>query len=482
MASIRSSGSVDSDVAWQLWIAGRLHAGARLYTDIIETNPPLWFWMAVPIERLSALLRLPIEPVLIAFIGCLVALSLGATDRLIAHLDHKRRALFLGYGALLLFALPWIHVGQREQLALIATLPYAALAAARRDARKVDPWLALLVGAGAALGFALKHYFLLVPLLLELWLIQGRGRNWRPIRCEALALVLVGACYGAAILLLAPDFLLKVVPLIRLAYADFGARKALDLFGPHALCALAILAMLAAHARTLCGRGAPLASALTIAALGYCAIYFIQYKGWPYQAIPMIGCAALAIAALFAQSDSPSPQLRLIGPALLVLPLILGEDEARLQPPHRSDLEQAVFGMTRGDSIGFLTTENAIAWPVTLQDGFVYPSRYDGFWMMGAIVLNEREGNRDPRLAALGRRVISETVRDFTCFAPRRIIVSRPTPGAHEFDILPFFKRDPAFRQLMSHYRLRGLTTLERFDRVSPLPKPSFACRKGISS
>jgi hypothetical protein len=49
----RLTGTVDSDVAWQLWIAGRIHAGANLYTDIVETNPPLWFWMALPVDRLA---------------------------------------------------------------------------------------------------------------------------------------------------------------------------------------------------------------------------------------------------------------------------------------------------------------------------------------------------------------------------------------------------------------------------------------------
>ena len=46
----RMAGTVDSDVAWQLWIAGRIHAGAHLYTDIVEVNPPLWFWMALPVD------------------------------------------------------------------------------------------------------------------------------------------------------------------------------------------------------------------------------------------------------------------------------------------------------------------------------------------------------------------------------------------------------------------------------------------------
>ncbi len=84
VTAFRLSGTVDSDVAWQLWIAGRIHAGANLYTDIIETNPPLWFWMALPIDRLSALLDVRVEAVLVAAIGSLAALSILATHQLLA--------------------------------------------------------------------------------------------------------------------------------------------------------------------------------------------------------------------------------------------------------------------------------------------------------------------------------------------------------------------------------------------------------------
>ena len=46
----RTAGTVDSDVSWQLWIARQLNGGARLYRDIVEVNPPLWFWMALPVD------------------------------------------------------------------------------------------------------------------------------------------------------------------------------------------------------------------------------------------------------------------------------------------------------------------------------------------------------------------------------------------------------------------------------------------------
>src|SRR5947208_9313362 len=70
-------GSIDSDVASQLGIAQRIHEGARLYRDIVEVNPPLWFWMAVPVERLAALLHVTAANVLFAALGLIVMLSLA---------------------------------------------------------------------------------------------------------------------------------------------------------------------------------------------------------------------------------------------------------------------------------------------------------------------------------------------------------------------------------------------------------------------
>ena len=71
VTALRLTGSIDSDVASQLWIAQRIHEGARLYRDIVEVNPPLWFWMALPIDRLATLIHWPPASVLIGAFGLL---------------------------------------------------------------------------------------------------------------------------------------------------------------------------------------------------------------------------------------------------------------------------------------------------------------------------------------------------------------------------------------------------------------------------
>jgi hypothetical protein len=478
---LRLTGTVDSDVAWQLWIAGRLHAGAHLYRDIIEINPPLWFWMALPIDRLATLFNLRVEAVLVLTMGALVALSLAATERLIGHIAPPRRSMLLAYGALILAGMPWMHVGQREQIVLIGAVPYAALIAARREGQPVSPFLAALIGVGAALGFALKHYFLIVPALLELWLLAGQGRRWRALRPETVAIVAVGLAYAAAVLLWGRDFLTKIVPLIRLAYGVTGAPSIRHLFGPFALAGLAILGFVAVHRRLLVRRHAPLSVALAIAGLAFAAVYFIQAKGWPYHAIPLLGCASLALAALCAETATAPASLRIFAPALLALPLALAADEARTPTLPSTDLVSAVAGMRPRDSVGFLAVETAVPWSITLQRNLRYSSRYMGFWMLQAVVVSEHRAVPDPRLVALGRRIVSETVADFRCTPPRRIIVDRPRPGEPGFDILPFFLRDPDFAALMSHYKVRSRTTLETFELASALPAPApSTCRAGL--
>jgi hypothetical protein len=477
ITALRLVDTVDSDVAWQLWIAQRIHAGAHLYRDIIEVNPPLWFWMAIPVERVAALLHLPIVTVLIVAIGLVVGLSLSAANRLIDDFSPARRTVLLAFAAVTLVAMPWMHTGQREQIVLIGTLPYAALIAARAQGKRVPVLLAVFVGGGAALGFALKHYFLIVPALLELWLLATLRRDYRPVRPETVAIAVTGLVYAAAIVIFAPQWLTHVVPLIRLAYGATGAPGIAYLFGPFTVVALLILAMGASQYKRLAGSPRP--AALLVAAAGFAAAYFMQAKGWPYHAIPIIGCASLALVVILGAEGAPR-LLGLIGPALLAFPLFLAADDEMHPALPSPDLLQAVSGLNHGDSVGFLATEPALAWSISLQQGYRFPSRYMGFWMMNAIVRNEAMGGPDPRLTALGRQIVTETVQDFRCAPPKRIIVWRPRPGQQAFDILPFFLRDPQFAELLSHYRARSRTSLQTYDQLSPLPPPRSTCRTGI--
>ncbi|HEX8839274.1 MAG TPA: hypothetical protein VF750_02255, partial [Sphingomicrobium sp.] len=261
-------------------------------------------------------------------------------------------------------------------------------------------------------------------------------------------------------------------------YGVMGAPGIAYMLGPFALVGLATLALVATQRKAL--NHAPLTSALALAAAAYTTAYFIQFKGWIYHSIPLVGCSSLALAALLIETR-PSRLIRIAAPAILALPLVLATLEQLNTADRDPDLLAAVDGLRPGDTVGFLASETAVPWSVTLQGGYRYASRYNGFWMMRAIVRNELRGHPDPRLDALGRQIVSETVNDFNCAPPRRIIVVRPLPAdSNSFDILPFFLRDRRFAALLSHYRVRSRTSLETYELTSPLPPPEAPCRQGV--
>ena len=274
--------------------------------------------------------------------GVAAALSLLATDRLMAHHPSGRLMAFLVYGAAVLLVMPLRDIEQREQLALFAALPYVALIAARRERRHVPIWLALSVGIGSAAGFALKHYFVGVPLLLELWLALGVRRDWRPVRSETLALVLSAIAYVVAILIITPGYFEVSVPELRLAYGATGAVDLPHLFRPAQPIWLLILAGIWLQRSTTRRPLPPLAAALLVAALGFALAWGIQHKGWPYQSIATTGMLSLAMATTFLDGeDRTAGHPRPLVIASLVAPLLLFLAPTQETPAPDSDITPA---------------------------------------------------------------------------------------------------------------------------------------------
>ena len=173
---------ISHDVICQMWIARQLLGGAALYTDILELNPPLWFWMAVPVEWVAQAFGLPSTEAIVAAVFLMITAALFLLAVLLADKPPVTRAMLLAAAFLAMVLLQLPHFAQREHLSLIGAVAYLALIARRIDERETDWRAAAAVGLIGGMGFALKHYFVLVPVLLEIWLINARRLNWRPLR------------------------------------------------------------------------------------------------------------------------------------------------------------------------------------------------------------------------------------------------------------------------------------------------------------
>jgi hypothetical protein len=466
----------EPDVAWQLWIGHQIRMGARLYVDVIETNPPLWFWEAVPLDWAGSVLGIASHVLLVGAVGLAAALSVWSTGRLTSHLLAPWRAALLVYATLTLLVMPMFWMGQREQLMLIAALPYAALAAARRAGRHVPPHLAIGIGMAVSLAFALKHYFLVTPALIELWLLVSLRRGYRPIRPEPAALALMALLYAGAVMLVTPQYLTDIVPLNRIAYTRMGASGAREMIRPPQYFWLIAAVPLLLELKAL--RRAPLAAALTLSTLGFACGWLIQFKGFPYHSIPTTGCLMLATLCLAIEQR---PRLRLgtlaAIPTIVLMPLGVAVWQGHYDAPFAPFIRPLLADIKPQDSVAFVTASNVFSWPDTLYRPAVYPSRHYFMWVVAA---GAADRGRTPALARYARAAIEDTAQDYRCVQPVRIIFDQvPFSGT---DMETLFLRNPSFARLMTHYhRIGRRGQFDMFQKTAPFPAPpASACRRGV--
>jgi hypothetical protein len=438
-------GPLINDVGWQLWVARQLNAGSELYADILEVNPPLWFWMNAPVERVGEATGLGgLGTLLLAFAAC-AAVTIWLCSRLV-EASRERALLYASLVATLFLTSPFA-LGQREQFAWIVAVPYLALIARRAEGRPVAAGLALAVGLWAASGFALKHYFALVPIALEAWL-WWRTRRAR-IRPELVGLALAAAAYAVAVLLLTPEYLGTMVPLLRLAYGGYDEPLLAQLRQP-ALFAAAF-AIVALTMRRL---PVPmLAQAAAVAAGTFALIYLLQGKAFHYHAIPALGAALLALLVGFGCAPlSRSGSASLVAAALAlgaaaVTPLLAGP--ARFDHPARA----VTASLPAGTPVVMISASGVAAWPTVYERELGWPSRHMTLWMLPSVWLAERDGDPSAELARLATRVRREVADEIACSgAPLVLVDSRYDAIVREGDLLAFMARDPAFARAMLEY------------------------------
>ena len=466
---------VSHDVVWQMWIARQLSHGATLYVDILEINPPLWFWLAVPVERIAGFLGVPSVHVLIAAVFLQIGFAIALLSRLIPDMTDMRRFAVLAAALVALVIVPLPDFAQREHLALIGALPYLALVSKRSGGIHVSWPLALAVGTFAAPAFALKHYFILVPALLEVWLISGRRSAWTPVRPETVALGLAAGLYAGAVFAFAPGFFDVIVPMVRDAYGGYENTL------PFQITRLWVFLWVIAALTLWTGRRSldALSAASLIAAGAFCVSYFLQQKGWRYHGAPVSALLFFALSVL--STGLPGGRGGLLrgaavaGAATLIVvhSLLLGPYSNRRAP----SVELLLADLRPDDAVLMLTANPSSMWPMVEDLGLTWPSRHFAFWMANAFHAARADGAPlSGRLGALADEVRAQTVQDISCNPPRIILVDSFQRGlARGFDILSFFEESREFRTLFADYALSetsGRYTAYRLSGPWTRPRP----------
>lgn len=476
------------DVSWQFWIARQMLGGVPLYTYIMEINPPLWFWMALPFQKWGVMLGVSPERLYAVAIVAMAAWSAIPTGRLLFAEDARRRAIFMVAITLLCLIAPIYDFGQREQIAIILALPYAALIFKRVQGEPVSSGLALAIGVTAAFGLALKHYFALVPLALELWFLWQSRNVWRSFRIETIALGLCALSYGAAIAIITPDFFRVIVPMVNDAYQGYERSLLDQIVRMEVFIWIFAGVSYPALRRTLDARDRAIGDMLAITGIAFAASYFLQQKGWQYHAIPASVCASLLmIHCLMVQRDivksaAAHPAALLAAILFLTTGLGRGAYESEWQKPMAKILAKE----KEGSSVMMLTTDPRRVFPFVDDYKLVWPLRHFAHWMVSGMAHAEfgyRGAQKTPELEKLAVEIRQQALEDMKCHPPVLILSQIRNNGViirpDRFRMTDFFRRDPAFRAyLADNYRLEWTNRVfEAYRRTTPLKVEGSNCQ-----
>lgn len=470
---------IDHDVGYWLIAAGRLLDGARLYRDMIELNPPVYYALAIiPVALARALGTLPV-PTFHALVF-LVAIAAAVASVRVAQRALHSRPLFARLLALpVLFAFlihPGPDLGQREHLLAMFLLPYLIVVASDNPLRVAWP-TRLAIGAVAGLGIAFKPYFALYLVVGEA-IVLLRSRDPRLLlRADLAAAVTVIVTAAAGTVLFFPEYLDFIVPLGREIYHGYEipfaeAMTSLAMWWTATVCTVALLV-----AQRLSDRGARDLVHVLVAAAGAAVVaYAVQRKGWSYQSLPAVMFATIALGAglvsklesAFARRRAPRFALVTVGfatmlPAAFLMLYNFGDTIGRRRA--FAPLVQIVAQAAPHHAL-FLSSHLLYAFPVLNHARASWPYRYHHLLPLPGLY-------RDFDPAAAGApfrppeqmgpteaRFFATVVEDALRFPPQLLLVDRNpqfTPLSEMgFDFLAYFRQDARFAHLADEFRYAG--------------------------
>lgn len=455
---------LNHDVAFTMISAERLLDGGRYGVEVVDPNLPLAYWLAVLPAALARLTGIGLGMAAIMFTlgAALAALALAAAVLRHGALgETPRRALMLFAGAVLLIG-PGIDFGQREHLMLIGGLPWVIAAGMAAAGASIPTGLRIGVGLLAGLAFCLKPHFLLIPILVEAWLLIHGRKLSATFRIENLVFAATGLVLAVAVVVAAPDYLRTVVPDASAIYWAFDSSPAFLLRLSPLLLPFVAAAILA---RPEIRFPHPIASALLAASLGAMLSALLQFKGWEYHWLPLIGFAAIGCAAAYCTSFAWSTiSARTAAAAALVFAGVCWGlvSDARETYRQGGDADQAV-ALTRALAEGgrgrsvfaFITSPRAVH-PAIIASGARWSAAACCLQWVPADV-RAAEAPDPARTTQVATKKRAALLRALVKERPDIILIDdRPFKlgfAGQPFDYLDYLRSDPGFRSLLTGYR-----------------------------
>jgi len=462
------------DSSWLIYAAGRWLNGQRLYVDILETNPPLIIWLsAIPvyIERMLHVSEFKVAVILVTALN-LLSIFLCAK----ALKNHKILSEKLAFPAVLLFIAFGFFVltpalyGQRETLFIALILPYLLSSLTTSSSVIRHP---LSIVAMAALGFALKPFFMLIWGVNELFIaIQKRSiksifarHNW--------FIGFAQVVYFLSIYFITPEYITAIFPALKLTYFTFDSPWKNILKPIAEVGGAAFLVLMLAKLR---GDFVPLTLRISSWFFACAGLMLIQLKDWLNHEYPMVFMASLAIviAIVFLIGEWKKLKLDIGHRKFLALCLAIGVISSGIylvgsfhkfmltQPSKISQKLLAEINEKAAEKEVYPFVYNMQpSFPAISVSNGVFSGGFYQLWPMVGLIILEQNGDKSPDFIKTKQWFMDVLVRDFITHPPTLVWVDENVNlekiGEYDIkpenrDIITVLSRDARFAKIWQNY------------------------------
>ena len=453
------------DVLWLMQCAEKWLHGGTYFHDFFETNPPLIIYLStIPLGLAHFfhgdwVVSMRLFITIIGLGSLFLCQFLGGYCR-----NFTTTRIPLSFLALLFFILPSYEFGQREHLMVMLTMPYWLLNIYQLQQIYFSKKIRISIAVLAAIGLALKPYFLIAWLLVTLYSCYQRHswQSWRSL--ENLIIYSFMLVYLIGIAFLTPTYYPLMLPIIHTVYQHY-ALNWIHLL-PNSVTVTALICVALAWALKDSIKEKHTAHVLLLLSLSFLGSYFMQGEPWYYHLIPSLTFSILLLLLLLIAMQQKIFMAICIGLLLLLFPFYsyfiltfnhLLEFKSKDSVPN----QMIAFMQHYPTSVKFFQFDLFLSpWPtVAYLTQSTSVNRFPRMWLLPEALKNDK----------YKELIFKLVTADIQQHQPQFIFVNNQQTEpylAQPFNFIDYFKQYPPFAKEWRHYHyVRTIDYIEIFQK-----------------
>ncbi len=465
--------SFNDDVAYAILTLQGLLQGKHYFTDFINTNSPLAFYIYLPVLFIHKLFHFNIflshKLYMYSIVICSLFFSNYLFGKLISNRDSLLKYVLFISIAFSFIILPQYEFGQRSHIAIMLIFPYLVLIMLRLKNITAKPSVNMLIGVGAGIGFALNPFYLPLFFCCEIIRMIKKKSNVAWLTPEIVIILFIQIAYFIFVLRFYPNYFYKIIPLGYHVYLPGYAKNFIQLLKyPYA--AFSVITLIISTLLYRFCREREISLIFIISNICFLLSYFLQRKIFYYHVLPVMTIATLQACYLmfelisqfkgetscFSKGDKLFI-LFIVAVLFVSIPVFLTFYLSFWLNKNRENtflpFVKFISSLPQpNQKISFFTFYPSLLYTAAYTTKTQVASRFDGFWFFPAMIKYPYKYSVQKYKSEL----IDMVVNDLKDMRPNYIFVDQGKTKSYfghvTFHYLKFFNQSKSFKLAFSHY------------------------------